>query len=268
MTSEPKLGIIIPSYNDPRIRQAIASVRDSDCDNLTRIYIIDGGSGDLTLTVIREALRTTDVLVSEKDAGIFDALNKGLECVREEYFGWIGSDDFFVANINFSQIVSVFQKLDVDCVLLDTIFIDDFRLRRRSFARRPSYLNYCTGRLFPHFSSFWKKQTVGDLRFDLGYKIAADIDFFLRLIAARAPTSWVENRVGTIMRIGGVSTASLRQVYRSNLESFDIYRRQLGAPIAAFAVLAKLAIKLVWTLRTRPFPVVGEILSPSDRQQQ
>jgi glycosyltransferase len=268
MTSEPKLGIIIPSYNDPRIRQAIASVRDSDRDNLTRIYVVDGGSGDLTLTVIGEALRATDVLISEKDAGIFDALNKGLGYVKEEYFGWIGSDDFFVSDINFPQIVSLFQKLDVDCVLFDTIFIDDFKLRRRSFACRPSYLNYCTGRLFPHFSSFWKRETVGDLRFDLGYKIAADIDFFLRLISARAPTSWVENRVGTIMRMGGVSTAGVRQVYRSNLESFDIYRKKLGAPIAAFAVFAKLAIKMVWTLRTRSSPVVGEILSPSARQKK
>lgn len=256
-----QIGIIVPSFRDARIVHTILSIVKLDPANLTRIYILDGGSPQSLLSTISELLRPHDVLISEPDAGIFDALNKGLDMVSEPYFGWLGSDDFYTAAVNFADIVNRFEAGQLDCVIFGTAFINNFRECRRTSARAPTRINYATGRLIPHFSSFWRTATVGSFRFDLAYPVAADMDFFIRLVRAHRLRSCCVDEVGTVMRLGGASTGGTKRILAANWDTFSIFSKYMGHPLAAIAVMAKLAVKIVGLLGgvTGPRPLTKEL---------
>jgi len=243
--SDCQMGIIIPSFQDSRIAHTILSIVMLDTTNLTRIYILDGGSPEELLRMMRGLLRPQDILVSERDKGIFDALNKGIDIVTEPYFGWLGSDDFFTSAVNFSEIVERFETAELDCVIFGTAFIDDFKVRRRTPAHLPTKGNYTVGRFVPHFSSFWRTATIGSRRFNLDYPSSSDQDFFLGLVLAQRLRSHCSPEVGTIQRLGGASTGGAKRVLRANLDTFGIYRRHMGLVRGLLGVGSKLASKLI-----------------------
>lgn len=80
---QKNLSIIIPSFNDLRILRAIESVRRFDDVGQASIVVVDGGSKPEVVAKIAEYLTADDILISEPDKGIFDALNKVLQRVRQ-----------------------------------------------------------------------------------------------------------------------------------------------------------------------------------------
>lgn len=260
-STEPLVGILLPSFNDERIVHTVMSIRLADPEGVTRIYVIDGGSSETLLATIRKCLRDHDVLTSERDKGVFDALNKGLDTVREPYLGWLGSDDFYTGEMNFSELASRFERDKLDCVLFAAALLDDVKVRRVTYPYPPTLNSYRLGRFVPHFSSFWSRDAIGDKRFDLRYAIAADHDFFLRVITQRRLRFHTDQRIGTGARLGGISTGSWKRIYQANRDCIEIYSRYMGRAVALFAVSQKLLSKLgLRQLRERP-PLMGDTLN-------
>jgi glycosyltransferase len=255
----PKIGIIIPSYNDKRIVHAILSVIKHDPANLTRLYIIDGGSQPEVVDLIRRHIRPHDYFKSEKDKGIFDALNKGLDAIDEEYLSWLGSDDFFTQHTDFAAVVSAFNAENLDCYQYDLVFADEMQSRRRTVAFAPTLSNLRLGRHAQHFSSFWRKSRIGTTRFDLKYKIAADINLFCEMAHPVPSKTKLDHRVGTIARLGGISTKDIRHIIKSNTEVFHIYRKYMGTGSALFATLCKVARKGISQMKMDRYAVIGEM---------
>lgn len=139
------IGIIIPSFNDCRILHTVMSIRIADPENISRAYIIDGGSRLGLIEELRPLLRPQDVLISEPDRGIFDALNKGLDRVEEELIGWLISDDFYTRNVKFNEVVHEFSKNGIDCLIFDVMYVDNYGGGRRSLAMPPTPGNYRQG---------------------------------------------------------------------------------------------------------------------------
>ena len=106
----PKISIVTPTYNQGSyIEECIQSILDQGYPNLDYI-IIDGGSIDNTVDIIKKYQDQLSYWVSEKDEGLYDALNKGFKKATGEIFGWLNSDDilhrkslFTVADIFNSQ---------------------------------------------------------------------------------------------------------------------------------------------------------------------
>lgn len=113
----PKISIVTPSFNQGKfIEQTILSVLDQEYPNLEYI-IIDGGSTDETLSVIRKYESRLAYWVSEPDLGQADAINKGFEKATGEIFNWINSDDYYEPG-SFQKIARAFSKdpaIDVVC---------------------------------------------------------------------------------------------------------------------------------------------------------
>ena len=108
-TDYPKISIVMPSYNKVKfIERSILSVLNQNYPN-TELIIIDGGSDDGTIDIIKKYDHKISYWVSEKDQGQSDALNKGFKHCSGEIYGWLNSDDLYLPNA-FNNVISVFER--------------------------------------------------------------------------------------------------------------------------------------------------------------
>lgn len=177
----PKLTIITPSYNQGSfIEETILSVLNQGYPNLEYI-IIDGGSTDNSVEIIKKYESKLSYWVSEKDKGQSHALNKGLAHATGEFIGWLNSDDVYVRGA-FNKAISAF-KCNPDCILVhgDRILLDAKSLvygwgNSGVFNPETSGFNVCSE------TAFWRsdKRTEG-ISFKEELKFAMDLEFFCRL---------------------------------------------------------------------------------------
>ena len=106
---EPKISIVMPSFNQAQyIERSILSVINQNYTNV-QLIIIDGGSDDGTIKIIKKYIKYIDYYVSELDDGQSDALNKGFKIANGDICGWLNSDDLYLEN-TFNSIVRAFQN--------------------------------------------------------------------------------------------------------------------------------------------------------------
>lgn len=105
----PKISIVMPSFNQGKfIEQSILSIINQQYPNL-QLIIIDGGSTDETIDIIKKYENYVDYWVSESDKGQSDALNKGFKKSNGDFFGWLNSDDLYLPGV-FFLIIDTFKK--------------------------------------------------------------------------------------------------------------------------------------------------------------
>jgi glycosyltransferase involved in cell wall biosynthesis len=255
-----KIGIIIPSFNDPRIVRTIYSIIKHDPNNITRLYVIDGGSRQEVIDLIKSHIRDSDYFVSEKDKGIFDALNKGMDAVKEEILGWVGSDDYFTRLVNFDAIAEAFASEDIDCYLFDLVFTDGAKSTRRSKAMRITPFNMRFGRHTMHFSSFWRMSCIGDIRFDLHYPIAADQKLFCQIAWSSRAKAKIDHTVVMIAHSGGNSSKDIRRIGIANIEVFRIFCEFMNPVNALLATICKVGRKVINSIAHTPYALIDDMV--------
>lgn len=239
MTKRKQLSIIVPSYNDARIQRAITSIRQFDDMDAVRVLVIDGGSCEVVLDVIRGELTPEDMLISEPDNGIFDALNKGLDNCDTEYIGWLGSDDLFTGCVRASDVLQSLRQADL--LIYDLWYFWGKRITR-AIHGFPSRIGLARiGLHNPHFATFGSAGLLRSERFDLTLR-GSDIDYFLKLFA-RKPRVVAVGKVAVLSEEGGFSNKSALEILRTNLELCRVYARHSGWLLAPLAVLIKLGYK-------------------------
>jgi glycosyltransferase involved in cell wall biosynthesis len=105
-----KISVITVCFNSEKtIRDTIESVLAQDYPSIEYI-IVDGGSNDDTLEVIREYPTCVDTVISESDKGIYDAMNKGIQLATGDVIGILNSDDFFENSCVISDVINQFKS--------------------------------------------------------------------------------------------------------------------------------------------------------------
>src|SRR5687768_2784108 len=182
---KPKLSIVTPSFNQAQyLEQTILSVLQQNYEHLEYI-VIDGGSTDHSVDVIKRYADQITYWVSEKDRGQVHALNKGIEQATGDIFAFINSDDVFLPGA-FNAIVDYFeQHPDCEWVCGDTIMFGDgfptevIRARIPRSAAQALSWDYKA----PQPGMFWKRELIKD-GFDEKWPYDFDHDMYVRLLLA------------------------------------------------------------------------------------
>lgn len=217
-----KISIITATYNSQAyLEQTIVSVIEQSYKNIEYI-IVDGGSTDNTIAIINKYKDKVSHVVSEKDEGIYDALNKGISLATGDVIGFLHSDDFYINNTVVEHIVNTFKKKNSDGVYANLYFVnknDPTKITRKWLSGDYSPNSFIYGWMPPHPTLFLKKQvykTYG--MFNLDFKTSADYELMLRFIHKNQISLTYLNEFIIRMRVGGQSTASVNNRVKANLE--------------------------------------------------
>lgn len=212
--SSVKVSIITVVYNNAyTITNAIESVLSQDYSNIEYI-VIDGQSTDGTVEKIISYKQYITHFISEPDKGIYDAMNKGLKLATGDIVGILNSDDFYARDTIISEVISEFQKKEVDLVFGDIVYVKPNNLDKITRYYSSANFNpekFAWGWMPAHPSCFLKREVYEKYGyFKTDYKIAADYEILTRFMAKhKIPYAYIP-KVFVKMRTGGVSTANLK----------------------------------------------------------
>ena len=180
-----KVSIITVCYNSEKfIRDAIESVLSQTYSNIEYI-IVDGGSKDQTVNIVKSYDYRISKFISEPDNGIYDAMNKGIKLATGDIVGIINSDDFYASNDVIQKIVNGFDE-DTDATYGDllVVFRDDTnRIKREYKANRFTIRSLKYGIMPGHATIFLRRELFEQYGlYKTDYKIAADFDLLVRYV--------------------------------------------------------------------------------------
>jgi glycosyltransferase len=222
-----KISIITACYNSAAtVRDTLTSVASQDYPDIEHI-IIDGASTDNTLSIVNEFPHVAKV-VSEKDKGIYDAMNKGISMTSGDVVGILNSDDVYNNSNVISKVMNEFQHQLADVVYADLQYVQYSDLNKvtrtwhsGSYSKRKFYFGWMP----PHPTFFVTKevyQRVGN--FNCSLQSAADYEFMLRVLLKNDFRVRYIPEVLVKMRAGGMSNATLANRLRANKEDREAWR--------------------------------------------
>ena len=180
-----KVSIITVSlYSEKTIEKTINSVISQDHKNIEYI-VIDGGSKDNTLKIVNKYKSSITKIISEKDKGIYDGINKGIQIATGDIISLIHSNDIFVDTNVISKIDNIFKNnTDFDIILANLAFkknLDEERITRYYSAKNFKPWMLRIGFSPPHSSAFFKSEVFKQVGlYQTNFKIAGDFEYFVR----------------------------------------------------------------------------------------
>lgn len=215
------ISVITATYNSAKtIASTLTSVASQDHPQVEHI-IVDGVSIDDTLSIVK-SFPHVSICVSEKDQGIYDAMNKGIGLSTGEIIGILNSDDFYADSGVLSSVAAVFKDSRVDAVYADLDYVDALethRVLRHWHSGLYTEGSFKWGWMPPHPTFFVRKELYTRIgAFNLGMGTAADYELMLRFIHKHKINLSYIPRVLVKMRAGGASNASLVNRLNANKE--------------------------------------------------
>lgn len=221
-----KVSLITVTYNsESTIRDTLQSVFGQKNVDVEYI-IIDGKSSDNTLSIIEEYRDQISVFVSEKDKGIYDAMNKGISLATGDIVGILNSDDVFYDDYALSKIVAGFDE-STEGVYADLIYVNQYDLAKLSRVYsskgfKQGLIRY--GFMIPHPTFYVRRDLFeqhGNYRLD--FKIAADFELMARFMKAGVTLKRIPHYI-VRMREGGASSSSFGGRLKQNMEIVNACR--------------------------------------------
>jgi glycosyltransferase len=221
------ISIITASYNSAAtIGDTLQSVSMQNYDNIEHI-IIDGASSDNTLEIVSYFPHVSKV-ISEKDKGIYDAMNKGVAQATGDVVGILNSDDVYTDRHVISKVMNEFAKKNADVVYADLQYVkfnDLQKVTRTWHSGKFSKRKFYYGWMPPHPTFFVRREVYEKIgNFNSSLRSAADYEFMLRVLLKNDFKVSYIPEVLVKMRTGGMSNATLRHRLRANREDREAWR--------------------------------------------
>lgn len=224
-----KISVITATFNSGKtVRDTIESVLRQTHKDIEYI-VVDGKSQDNTMEIVlgyEPQFSGKMRYISERDKGIYDAMNKGIAMATGNVVGILNSDDFYTSPDVLEQVARTMNDDDIDAVYGDVHYVNEEHLDQcvRYYTSRPFHRSWMRFGFMPAHPSFYCRRSVYEQygTFDLSYKVAADFENLLRLIFVhRIRTRYIAKDFVT-MRTGGASSSGLRsqkQIVRDHLRA-------------------------------------------------
>jgi glycosyltransferase involved in cell wall biosynthesis len=235
-----KISVITATFNRAAtIERALQSVKSQTYKNI-QITVVDGASTDETISKAKDVIGKTDIIISEPDEGIYDALNKGLEISNGEIIGFLHSDDLFYDDDVISKVV--------DVVYGDACFFsgqNSMEVRRRYRSSKLTLKNLAWGKMPAHPSIFIRRRIYDEIGyFETNFKIAADYEFLCRLAKLPNLRSVYLPFPFVRMQLGGASTGGFSSTILLNKEVLRAIKKN-GIYTNLLMVLSKYPSKIM-----------------------
>ena len=239
-SANPLISIITVVLNDEKnIENTIRSVIDQEHKNIQYI-LVDGGSTDLTLEIIKKYKDFISVLLTEKDQGIYDAFNKGLKLAKGDLIGFVNSGDTLTKK-SLKYLCSYYNKYESADFFFGAV--------KKHWGVLHGYkkwkIFYTWGFYSSHSTGFFIKREAAKILgdYNLKYKYSADYDYFYRMIVHHKMrgVSSTKNELFGIFQRGG---------YSSKVKFFDhlveCTRIRLDNKQNKFMILITIIIKFIF----------------------
>jgi len=236
VNSNLKISIITVSFNSVEtIRDTIKSIISQDYENIEYI-LIDAGSTDGTLDIIKEYEGYINYFSSEEDDGIYDGMNKGISVASGEVVGILNSDDFYPNSYIVSNVARTFEKRNCDAVYGDLVYVkfyDTDKIVRYWQSGNYSVKKIKNGWMLPHPTFFVKREMYEKYGYyNTELKSAADYEMILKLLYKQNINVFYIPMILVKMRMGGKSNASIMNRIRANKEDGLAWtENQLNKPL-------------------------------------
>lgn len=216
------ISIITPSFNSAfTIEHTIQSIIEQSHSNIEYI-VVDGGSTDGTQAIIKSYGDQISHFVSERDEGLYDAMNKGIALASGEIVGILNSDDFYYDDQVLAKVMQAFHSQHVDSVYGDLQYVDPTdtnKVTRHWESGKYKRNNFLYGWMPPHPTFFVRRKCYEQYGpFDTSLLSSADYELMLRFLYRYKISSYYIPEVLVRMRAGGVSNASFRHRLKANRE--------------------------------------------------
>jgi glycosyltransferase involved in cell wall biosynthesis len=231
--AKPLISVVTVTFNAAQtIRSTFASLRSQTWQDFEYV-VIDGGSTDDTLAILDENSDLLDVRVSDKDQGIYDAMNKGVSRARGKYLFFLNADDCFADEHVLADVVAALTTApDTDVLYGNAISWDEQHRARHRFGwvdkHNIGFGNLCHQATFARRSLF---ERIGG--FNLDFRIVADLDWFVRAFRGGAKGRYLDRDI-CLFYAGGAHARSLEKLQNEKRRMQQQYHGPFGIALGVF----------------------------------
>ena len=253
-----KISLVTATWNSAAtIADTLISVNGQSHPDIEQI-IIDGGSTDATIAIVKAEGRRVGTMLSEPDDGIYDAMNKGLKLATGDVIGLLNSDDFLASPDVLSTVATAFVDPSVDAVYGDLCYVrqhEPGQIVRYWRSGDFQHGAFARGWSPPHPTLYLRRSVYDRFGgFDTSYSLAADVDLMIRFFEVERLRSKHIAKVMVRMRLGGATNKSVANVVKQNREIWRSLREHgLVASFPGF-LIGKLASRATQFIIRPAFP--------------
>jgi glycosyltransferase involved in cell wall biosynthesis len=247
-----KVSIITITFNSAEtVEDTIQSVMAQDYQDIEYI-IVDGASSDGTMDIVGRYSHAIAKVVSERDKGIYDAMNKGVSAATGDIIGILNSDDFYANHTVISDVVKRFKQTGAEGLYADLVYVDRNETNKIIRAWKSGEYRvgmFLQGWMPPHPTFFVMRkwyETFG--KYSIELRSSSDYELMLRFIHKHHLKLAYLPQVITKMRAGGQSNVTLKNRWRANREDRLAWKMN-GLQPGFFTLVRKPLSKLLQYLK-------------------
>lgn len=245
------LTLVTINYkNYAGLEKTLQSIAEQVKDEAIELVIVDGGSCDLSHALIKSFSCANISLkwISERDAGIYDAMNKGLNLSTSEFVAYLNSGDCLNSKDTLRLLLEkLHSDKSIDFLYSNVSFVNKVGgITRLWTSGKFHWFKILFGWMPPHPMTIIRRSKLIEIGgFDLEFSIASDYDLMLRILKSKKLNIDYVNFTSVKMEAGGVSNGSLNNILRANFEVLLAWKKMYGWVVPYWIVFTKPLSKLV-----------------------
>lgn len=207
------ITIVTVNYNSKSdLEKTLNTIGNQSGNNIIEVIVVDGGSSDGSQSIVKEKFnKIVDILISENDAGIYDAMNKGIKAATGEWINFMNAGDVFYRNTTLSEVFKHHIPQLTGVIYGDTYTIKGL-FKMTPFFERKEKLK---GMGISHQSLFVRVDLANKLMFNLEFKIAADYNMIMKIFNLGYNFFYVKMPISLYDLYGYSSHNVIRQFYET-----------------------------------------------------